>query len=187
MEQVAAIPLLGTTTGALADFDQVVREHRPRIFRFLLANLRDPDEAETLTQETFLKAYRSRASFRGDASVGTWLMHIAVNNLRDQIRNREWQFWKKQSDSIDAAELGEYLPDGSASPERVASAREQVAAVWRAANDLPEKQRMVFLLRFVEEMDISEIAKATGTAEGTVKAQLFHGLRKVREELVRSR
>ena len=46
---------------------------------------------------------------------------------------------------------------------------------------------MVFLLRFVEEMDISEIAKATGTAEGTVKAQLFHGLRKVREELVRSR
>ncbi|MBV9669681.1 MAG: RNA polymerase sigma factor [Acidobacteriales bacterium] len=186
MEQAATIPLMGTTT-ALSDFEQVVAEYRPRVFRFLLANLRDHDEAETLTQETFLKAYRARNSYRGDASVSTWLMHIAVNSMRDHLRNRRWQFWKKQRDNIDVSDMSDYLPHGGLTPEETVVAKQQVAAVWEAAQDLPPKQRAVFLMRFVEDMEIAEIAAATGTAEGTVKAHLFQALKRVRQQLVRTR
>ncbi|GAC1644710.1 MAG: RNA polymerase sigma factor [Acidobacteriaceae bacterium] len=186
MEQVVAAPFMSKVE-ELADFGAMVEQHRPRVFRFLLASLRDPDEAETLTQETFLKAYRARNSFRGDASVSTWLMHIAVNCLRDQLRNRRWQFWRKASQDVDAASLSESLPARAASAEAQMLAREQVQEIWRVAGELPLKQRTVFLLRFVEELEISEIAAATGTAEGTVKAQLFEALKKVRNQLMRTR
>lgn len=172
---------------AVHDFDTVVAVHQPKVFRFLLASVRDRDTAETLTQETFLKAYRARNHFRGEASMNTWIMQIAVNTLRDHLRNRRWQFWRRASQDIDATELSDILSDGRSSPEAHAVAKEQVAAVWCAAEQLPQRQRTVFLLRFVEEMDLLEIAAATGMKEGTVKAHLFHALKTVREKLVRTR
>src|SRR5215471_19001195 len=71
-----------------AGFDAVVREYWPRVFRFALASLRDRGEAESLTQDCFLKALQAWSGFRGDSSVGTWLMRIAVNQIRDHGRNR---------------------------------------------------------------------------------------------------
>ena len=63
----------------LQDFDRVVQLYRPAVFRFILASLRDQDDAESLTQDCFLKAYRYRHQFRGDAALKTWLMQIAAN------------------------------------------------------------------------------------------------------------
>jgi RNA polymerase sigma-70 factor (ECF subfamily) len=78
---------------------------------------------------------------------------------------------------------GDWLADRRSSPEAEASAREQVMAVWRAAAALSERQRTVFLLRFVEEMEIREIAAAVGLQEGTVKAHLFRAVDAVRKKL----
>jgi RNA polymerase sigma-70 factor (ECF subfamily) len=158
----------------LDDFDTLVRQHRSRIFRYILASLRDYDAAETLTQDCFVRAYRARASFRGDSSAGTWLMQIAVNLVRSHVSSSRWKFWRQAERSgIDASEAGDWLTDHRGSPEAAAEARQQVAAVWRAAESLSEKQRTVFLLRFVEDMDLLEIAAATGMKEGTVKTHLF--------------
>src|ERR1051326_6818464 len=79
---------------AADDFDAIVRLHQRRIFRLLLAMLRDEDIAETLTQETFLRAYRKRADFRGEGRLDGWLMRIAVNLGRDHIRSRRGGFWE---------------------------------------------------------------------------------------------
>jgi RNA polymerase sigma-70 factor, ECF subfamily len=73
--------------------------------------------------------------------------------------------------------------DRAQSPEAHALLQERVAAIWTAAERLPEKQRTVFLLRFVEDMDLLQIAAATGMKEGTVKTHLFRALRAVRERL----
>ena len=172
---------------AIQNFDALVETCQPRVFRYLLASLRDRDAAETLTQETFFKAYKSREQFRGDASVNTWIMQIAVNCLRDHVRNRRMQFWRRTAQDIDAAELSDFLPDGRSSPEARQLAKEQVASVWHTVDTLPPRQRTVFLLRFVEEMELLEIAQATGMKEGTVKAHLFHALKTVRDRLVRAR
>ena len=173
-------------TGAapLEDFDSVVRFYRPKIFRFVLASLREYHAAENLTQECFARAYQARARFRGEAGVNTWLMQIAVNLVRDHCTNSRLKFWKRtMRTAVDVSAAGEWIADRRLSPEAAAVARQRVAAVWSAAEKLPERQRTVFLLRFVEDMDLLEIAAVTGMAEGTVKSHLSRALQTVRQRI----
>jgi RNA polymerase sigma-70 factor, ECF subfamily len=166
------------------EFSRIVESHRPQIFRFLLASLRDIDLAETLTQECFLKAHRNWSRFRGDSSPMTWLMRIAINLQKDHWRNRRLQFWRStRTNAVDLDEASEWLPSGERTAEQQILAREQVSQVWKVVGDLSERQRTVFLLRYVEERDLSEIAQATGLSEGTVKAHLSRALARVRAEL----
>jgi RNA polymerase sigma-70 factor (ECF subfamily) len=166
------------------DFEALVRLYRPKVFRFALASLRDLDAAESVTQDCFLRAYQARDRFRQDCGMQTWLMRIAVNLIRDQIRNRRFQFWRRASLTAKPVDVaGHAIADGARSPEAQALLNEQVAAIWEAASKLPRRQRTVFLLRFVEDMDLLDIASATGMKEGTVKTHLFRALRAVRERL----
>ena len=168
----------------LQDFDRVVQLYRPAVFRFILASLRDQDDAESLTQDCFLKAYRYRHQFRGDAALKTWLMQIAANLVRDLTRSRRFQFWKRaHSTAVCAHNLLEFVSSGDASPETTTLVQERLTAIWTATGNLPEKQRAVFLLRFVEDMDLLEIAAVLGTSEGTVKSHLFRALHAVREQM----
>jgi RNA polymerase sigma-70 factor (ECF subfamily) len=183
---MALEPLAMATAGEFAaeEFTCVVERHRPQIFRFLLASTRDVDLAETLTQECFLKAHRNWSKFRGDSSAMTWLMRIAINLQKDHWRNRRMQFWRHtQVNSVDLDEASEWLPSGESSAEKQLLAREQVKRVWESVKGLSERQRTVFLLRYVEERELSEIAQATGLSEGTVKAHLSRALGRVRAEL----
>ncbi len=169
---------------AAEEFSAVVTRHRPQIFRFLLSSTRDVDLAETLTQECFLKAHRNWGSFRGDSSAMTWLMRIAINLQKDHWRNRRLQFWRQtQSHAVDVDEASEWLPSGARSVEQQLLAKERVGQVAKAVEGLSERQRTVFLLRYVEELELSEIARTTGLNEGTVKAHLSRALARVRAEL----
>ena len=173
---------LGMT--ALDDFTSLVRSHQQRIYRVLLGMLRDSDAAQTLTQECFLKAYRRRASFRGEARVDVWLLKIAVNLARDHRRSRWREFWRRSPSPPDEVEnLAQSLPDPHASQERVLLGREEVACVWSAVETLPPQQRAVFVLRFVEEMSLEEIAEATSLKLGTVKTHLFRAVHAIRQRL----
>ena len=166
------------------EFSRVVERHRPQVFRFLLASTRDLDLAETLTQECFLKAHRNWSSFRGESSAMTWLMRIAINLQKDHWRNRRMQFWRQtRTNAVDLDEASEWLSSGEGSAERQLLAQERVRQVSKAVEGLSERQRTVFLLRYVEEAELSEIARATGLSEGTVKAHLSRAVAKVRAEL----
>ena len=171
---------------AADEFARVVAQHRPQIFRFLLASTRDVDLAETLTQECFLKAHRNWSSFRGDSSAMTWLMRIAINLQKDHWRNRRMRFWRStQTRAVDLDEASEWLPSGESSAEHQMLAKEQVRQVWKAMEGLSERQRSVFLLRYIEERELSEIAEITGLSQGTVKAHLSRAVGRVRTELGR--
>jgi RNA polymerase sigma-70 factor (ECF subfamily) len=171
-------------TQELDDFEAVVRLYWLKVFRFALASLRDRHAAESLAQDCFLRAYKARARFRGEASVSTWLMQIAVNLVRDHARDRRLQFWKRaRLTAVDVDSAARWIPDAGASPEVAALMKEKVQAVWDATADLSERQRTVFLLRFVEDMDLLEIAEATGMKEGTVKVHLFRALHAVRARI----
>jgi RNA polymerase sigma-70 factor, ECF subfamily len=168
----------------IGDLDSILRLYRPKVFRFILASLRDKDAAETLTQDCFFKAYQARDRFRHECSLETWLMQIAVNLVRDYSRNRRFQFWKRTQVLAKPVEgVQDWLSDGQHSPETAALLKEEVQAIWNTADHLPEKQRTVFLLRFVEDMDLLEIATVTGMKEGTVKTHLFRALQTVRERM----
>jgi RNA polymerase sigma-70 factor, ECF subfamily len=175
----------GETQGdELQDFDSLVRLHRPRVFRFLLASVRNRETAENLTQDCFIRAYQARGQFRGASSIGTWFMQIAANLVRNHESSSRLKFWRRTLHSdADVAELGRSIPDGQQSPETLALVRERVQAIWNTAASLPARQRTVFLLRFVEDLDLLEIAEVTGMKEGTVKAHLFRALQSVRARL----
>jgi RNA polymerase sigma-70 factor (ECF subfamily) len=166
-----------------AHFDAIVECYRPRIFRFALASLRDRDAAETIAQDCFLRAYKAQHSFRRDCSLQTWLMQIAVNLVRDHLRNRRLRFWKRFQAMPERPEPLTTPVSEELSPEMAVLFRQQLDAVWSAAESLPERQKTVFLLRFVEDMDILEIAAAAGMKEGTVKSHLFRALEAVRGRL----
>src|SRR5436190_7534490 len=105
-------------TALSGDFEEVVKLCQPKIFRFVLASLRDRDAAETVTQDCFLKAFQARDRFRHDCSVDTWLMRIAINLVRDHTRNRRWQFWRRAEQTARPIDgLSNWLGDGRLSPE----------------------------------------------------------------------
>ncbi len=167
------------------EFDDLVRLHQRRIYRVIYAQLRDGDAAATLTQECFLRAYQGRSGFRGEASVETWLMRIALNLVKDHLRNRRQSFWRRLfgRDNDDAQDTMESLPTVAASPERLLLAREEVNQVMAAVEGLSPQQRMVFTLRFVEEMSLEEIARVMNVETGTVKAHLSRAVGALRNRV----
>src|ERR1700684_4125649 len=127
---------------AAEEFSRIVASHRPQIFRFLLSSTRDVDLAETLTQDCFLKAHRNWGSFRGESSAMTWLMRIAINLQKDHWRNRRMQFSRHtQANAVGVDEASEWLPNGERSAEQQILAREQVGQVWKAVENLSQRQR----------------------------------------------
>ncbi len=163
------------------DLAAMVALYEVKVFRFLLGSLRDRDLAQTLTQETFLRAWSARESFRGDCAPQTWLMRIAVNLVRDHTRTGRFKFWKKASASaVEATDIAESLPGRGSSAERELIARQEVGRIWETVAVLSDRQRTVFLLRFVEEMEMPEIAAATGMPVSTVKSHLYRALHTVR-------
>lgn len=193
MTETTATPFVATTRAqaaeglAAADFDQLMRLHQRRVYRLLLGMVRDPDAADTLSQECFLRAWRKRASFRGDSSVGTWLLRIAVNLARDHARNRRLAFWRRllSAPTDDARAQAEQLPSLQAGPEQALVARQELDDVWNVVEALPQQQKAVFLLRFVEEMSLEEIAETLGLRVGSVKSHLFRALSTVKTRMGR--
>lgn len=184
----AAIAAQALSRGlAHEEFDDIVRDHQQRIFRVILSLVRDTELASNLTQDCFVRAYENRASFRGDASVRTWLIRIAINLVRDNARNRRQGFWRKilqkPADETDVQKLAAGARDTRATPDRYLLAKEEAARVWQAAQSLSPNQKEVFILRFSEEMSLEEISQALGLKLGTVKAHLARAVASVRAQV----
>lgn len=164
------------------DLESIVALYEQRIFRFLLLSVRDRDVAQSLTQDTFLRAWTSRASFRGDCAIPTWLMRLAVNLLRDHTRTNRFRFWKRASDTaVDVSDVANALPHRDSSTESRLIASEQMALIWTTVALLPARQHSVFVLRFVEELELAEIASILGLPISTVKSHLYRALNTVRK------
>jgi RNA polymerase sigma-70 factor (ECF subfamily) len=165
----------------LDDMASIVATYEQRIFRFHLISIRDRDVAQSLTQDTFLRAWSARNTFRGDCSISTWLMRIALNLIRDHTRTDRFRFWKRVSETaVDVADISSHVPHRDSSLESRLIATEQMALVWESVAQLSDRQRSVFLLRFLEELELSEIATITGLPISTVKTHLYRALAAIR-------
>src|SRR5260221_1910640 len=187
MELVVSTPAQQAERAAaiVEDFEGVVREHQSRVFRTLLGMLRDRDAAETLMQETFLRAYQHREKFRGEASIGTWILRIAINLGRDHMRNQRMRFWRQLFNTgVEVEDVAELVADKRPTAETGILAQERIQKVWDAAKKLSPRQRTVFFMRYVEDMSLDEIAEATSLTQGTVKQHLFRAVAAVRSILM---
>jgi RNA polymerase sigma-70 factor (ECF subfamily) len=186
MQLVLNPDIIACVTGELAltgldDIDALDRMYRSRLLRLIAYSTGDLDLAETIVQDSLLKAFRARGSFRGDCSVYTWLARIAINLARDQQRSRSFQFWRKvHRTAPDLSEVSSILPTRESSPEAQILAHERAQQVAASLETLSANQRTVFLMRFIDEMELQEICQATGMHISTVKTHLHRAVKAVR-------
>lgn len=168
----------------LDDIDALVATYQARILRFVTFSTGDPDLAETITQDTLLRAYRGRESFRGDCSVATWMTGIALNVIRDHVRSAKFKFWKQvRATALDVQEMAGFIPAEASSPERQMLAQEKVRQLSKILEDLSPNQRTVFLMKFFEELSVAEISEVLKMPVNTVRTHLHRALHAVRARL----
>lgn len=174
----------GESIRELDDIDALVKTHRTRLLRFVTYSTGDPDLAETIIQDTLLRAYNSRESFRDESSVKTWLTGIAINVTRDHLRTKKYKFWARvKSTAIDVHEMSSFIPAGGLNPEGQLLAREKVKLLSGIIGTLSQKQRTIFLMKFSEEMTVNEIGDVLGMQVNTVRTHLHRALKAVRGQL----
>jgi RNA polymerase sigma-70 factor (ECF subfamily) len=170
--------------GELDDIDRLSRVHRARLVRFVAYSTGDSDLAQSVAQDTLLRAYNGREKFRGECSIATWLTGIAINVLRDHQRTERYKFWRKvRSNAIDIQEMASFLPTEGSSPEAQLMAREKVMELARVLQTLSSNQRTVFLMKFTEEMEVADISEMLGMQVNTVRTHLHRALTAVRSQL----
>ena len=155
-------------------FHELIRPYERRVYAMALSFLRNEADAEDATQETFLKAFRNLASFRGDAKFGTWLVSIALNEARSRIRRRDAIKVESLDESVD--EEGHTSPallrDWKEIPSEALERKEIRQLLHKAVTALPLIYREVFQLRDIEQMSVNEAAAALGITISSVKVRL---------------
>lgn len=175
--------------GDQSAFEELVACHWGRIFSMVHRLLRDARDAEEITQDAFLRAYRHLSGFRGDSAFSTWLHEIAVN-----LAHSRWAYWQRRGRcrtvSIDQPlgpeddiTLMDSMPSESASPEDQTMTRELVDRVTLCMNRLHPKYRQVLLLRNVHHLSYWEIAGALGVKVNTVKSRIFRARECLRKRI----
>jgi RNA polymerase sigma-70 factor (ECF subfamily) len=144
-------------------FDTLVRLHQQRMWAVALRTLRDPEEAADAVQDACLSAFRSAASYRGEARVTTWLHRIVVNACLDRARRRAVR---------PTVPLPEQPP---ADPRDQLAERETGLEVEQALATLPDDQRLALVLVELEGLSVAEAAQLLKVPEGTVKSRCFRG------------
>jgi RNA polymerase sigma factor (sigma-70 family) len=159
-------------------FDEIVERHKGAVFRAALAALRNREDAEDVTQETFITAFRKLETFRGESQLRTWLSRIAWNRSMDHRRRGRFRSFL-HLDEPDATEL----PSKEADPERTTLAGSVHAMVRREIDLLPDNLRDTLLLASGGDLDYASIAQMLGVREGTVKSRVFEARAMLRSTL----
>jgi RNA polymerase sigma-70 factor (ECF subfamily) len=164
---------------------ELVAAHQPMVFVLGLNLLRDRDEALDLSQEVFLRVFRTLGQFRGQSTLRTWIYRITVNQARNRCR---WWRRRHRSDQVSLDEhivtVGEPASTHDLAPDRVLASKEASVLIWRAMERLPFDQRTALILREVDGLRYEEIAFTMSVAVGTVKSRLTRARQALRDELL---
>lgn len=168
----------GVCAGDGTALAHLYEQHAAALLAFARRLLGDADAAQDLVHEVFLSAPRALSGFQGQSSLRTFLISVAVNHARHHVRSAARR--RAASDRMAREPHGE-----SGTPEQEVSRARLADALNRALDTLPIEQRVAFVLCEVEERTSREVAEIVGVPEATVRTRLFHGKRKLREELDR--
>lgn len=173
------------TRGDESACGELVATHERMVFGLALHLLGDRDEALDLSQEVFLRVFRTLPHFRGQSALRTWIYRIVIN----QARNRQ-RFWKRRhrTDQISLDEhmrqFGEMPAETDVLPDRLLANKETAATIWHALDRLPFDQKTALILREIDGLKYEEIAFSLGIAVGTVKSRLTRARQALRSELL---
>lgn len=154
-------------------FDELVRRYQGRLFSFTLRMVHDPVEAEELAQDTLIRAYVHADKYREIARFSTWIFTIATNLVRNRVRQKKRRpLQLSLNPHPDDDEIPLDPPDPRADPSRRIEGAELGSLISLATSRIPERYRIPFLLREVEELSYEEIQQVTGLKLGTVRSRI---------------
>ncbi|MEX0747164.1 MAG: sigma-70 family RNA polymerase sigma factor [Rhodothermales bacterium] len=166
--------------GSVEAFNILVGRYSERLTHYLFGFLGDMRRCEDLLQETFLRVYRNRHSYRRIAKFSTWLYTIAGNLARSEYRKKKRRrLYSLQSVNRDNEEYEMEVPDESFSPDTITESKIQDKHIQQALDDIPSSFREVVVLRDVQQLAYEEIAEITGLPMGTVKSRINRGRTKL--------
>ncbi len=172
-----------TLAGRLESFDVLMQRYEGLVYRVCLLYAGRKDEALDMTQEVFLKVWRSLGSFRGDSAFRTWLLRIAYNEGLTWVRSRGR---RRDSESVEEIDENSAAANPGPSQERELMVRERRTILFEKLDELNPRQRTAVTLRYFKQMPLSEIATVLDCSEGNVKNMLFRSVRKLRQALAGS-
>ncbi len=162
-------------SGDHSAFDEIVERHRRAVYQVCFRFVNNHEDASDLAQETFVRAWKGLASFKGQAALSTWLYRIAVNACLNRVSAKRPE--------VEAIDPDRFIDTSSEAPGGRLLREERARAVRKAINDLPEKQRATLILRAYHELPHQEIAEILGSSVGAVKANFFHALANLKKIL----
>ena len=175
--------------GDQAAFNEMVSRYWDRIYAMVNQLLRNPEDAEEVTQDAFIRAHRGLANFRGDSAFSTWLYQIATN----LARNRYWYWWRRKRDksiSFDApvssdnpTTLADMIPAEVETPDDITVTTEFVNRIGQGMEKLSAKHREILTLRNIKNLSYEEIAEIMGISVGTVKSRIARARESLRAKL----
>ena len=165
-------------------FEDIVRMYEKNVYNIALRMSGSREDALDISQESFLKAYHSLHSFRGDSRFSVWLYRIVSNTCLDFLRERKRRAEVPLVREDDEGEAGDTrIADESLSPETLFERAQTREALQRGLESLPEDQRKILLLREIQGFSYEEIGKILSLESGTVKSRIFRARRKLCEFL----
>jgi RNA polymerase sigma-70 factor (ECF subfamily) len=167
--------MLRVQAGEKACFDILVQRYKTRLFNYLLRLVRDPDLAEELAQDAFVRAYVNADKYRTIARVSTWLYTIATNLVRNRYRQKKRRppvlsLFFRTGDGDE--EMVQDVADEAPNPEQEAVGKDLQRVIAEATNQIPARYREPFVLREVNQLSYEEIAAVTGLKLGTVRSRI---------------
>lgn len=159
--------------------EALVDAHRGRLLRLCRLLLRDPEEAKDVVQDVFMQAYEAQTQSRPPSDWAAWLTRVAINACHDRHRAGWWTRFRRSSARIEEIPLAA----GDSSPADRALSEETRRRIRLAFRKLPDRQREVFVLRYIEALSTAEVAAALALSSGSVKRHLFRAMRRLRETL----
>jgi RNA polymerase sigma-70 factor (ECF subfamily) len=160
-------------SGDLTGFNELVRRHQERVYWIARRVMGKHDDAADVVQDVFVRMYKALKGFRGDSEFSTWLYRIAMNVSLNAIRAKRVKDFIRYDDTIETR--SEELPDAEMLRE------EYQTILERAIQRLPPKQKLVFIMRYYDEMPYEQIARILKKSVGGLKANYFHALKKIQE------
>ncbi|MFQ7241703.1 RNA polymerase sigma factor [Agathobaculum sp.] len=170
--------------GELDAFEELVRQYEKRVYAVALRSSGSPEDAADITQEVFLRAWRSIESFRGDSGFSTWLFRITMNLCVDHARHKNAQP-QTQPLVVGEEDAERPIPDTAPTPEEHLENSELGRELAAALDEVSEEHRRIVLLRDVSGLSYTEIAEVLEISEGTVKSRLSRARIALRTILLR--
>lgn len=169
--------------GNIDAFEDIVKKYENKVYGIVFHMMKNQNEVEDLAQEVFLKVYKNLDRFKGDSSLYTWIYKITVNLCLDELKKRKNIIYLDEKISVEDGEIDKELPSNERSQEELYEDKELKENLHRCINKLPDKQKMMIVLRDIKGFSYDEIAKITNNKIGTVKSQINRARLKLKELL----